>query len=36
MLIGSHVIVYAKDAERTRAFFRDTLGFAHVDAARDG
>ena len=32
MLIGSHVIVYAEDAEKTRAFFRDTLGFAHVDA----
>lgn len=32
MLIGSHVIIYAKDAERTRAFLRDTLGFAHVDA----
>jgi catechol 2,3-dioxygenase-like lactoylglutathione lyase family enzyme len=32
MLIGSHVIIYAKDAERTRAFFRDTLGFANVDA----
>ena len=32
MLIGSHVIIYAQDVEKTRAFFRDTLGFAHVDA----
>jgi catechol 2,3-dioxygenase-like lactoylglutathione lyase family enzyme len=32
MLIGSHVIIHAKDVERTRAFFRDVLGFAHVDA----
>jgi len=32
MLIGSHVIVYAEDAEKTRAFFRDTLGFHHVNA----
>jgi catechol 2,3-dioxygenase-like lactoylglutathione lyase family enzyme len=32
MLIGAHVILYTKDADRTRAFFRDTLGFANVDA----
>jgi len=32
MLIGSHVIIYAQDAEKTRAFFRDTLGFPHVNA----
>src|SRR5688572_17084348 len=32
MLIGSHVIIYTTDADATRAFFRDTLGFHHVDA----
>src|SRR5687767_9160109 len=32
MMIGAHVILYTKDADRTRAFFRDTLGFRNVDA----
>lgn len=32
MIIGAHTIVYSKDAEADRAFFRDTLGFASVDA----
>lgn len=32
MLIGMHSIVYTSDAEATRAFFRDVLGFASVDA----
>jgi catechol 2,3-dioxygenase-like lactoylglutathione lyase family enzyme len=32
MLTGAHAILYAKDADRTRAFFRDVLGFRHVDA----
>ncbi|MGE0193715.1 MAG: VOC family protein [Planctomycetota bacterium] len=32
MLIGAHVIVYSKDAEADRAFFRDVLGWDHVDA----
>jgi catechol 2,3-dioxygenase-like lactoylglutathione lyase family enzyme len=32
MINGIHGIVYAKDAEKARAFFRDTLGFRHVDA----
>src|SRR5947207_8836009 len=32
MINGAHVILYAKDAEKTRAFFRDTLGLANVDA----
>ena len=32
MIMGAHAIVYAKDAEKTRAFFRDVLGFHHVDA----
>jgi len=29
---GAHVIVYSKDAEADRAFFRDVLGFKFVDA----
>ena len=32
MIIGAHVIVYSKDATADRAFFRDILGFASVDA----
>jgi catechol 2,3-dioxygenase-like lactoylglutathione lyase family enzyme len=35
MIFGSHVIIFADDAERARAFFRDVLGLASVDA-RDG
>ena len=32
MIFGSHVVVYSKDATADRAFFRDVLGFASVDA----
>jgi catechol 2,3-dioxygenase-like lactoylglutathione lyase family enzyme len=32
MISGAHVIVYTKDAEADRAFFRDVLGFDSVDA----
>jgi catechol 2,3-dioxygenase-like lactoylglutathione lyase family enzyme len=32
MIIGAHIIVYSKDAEADRAFFRDVLGFRPVDA----
>jgi catechol 2,3-dioxygenase-like lactoylglutathione lyase family enzyme len=32
MIFGAHVIVYSKDAEADRAFLRDVLGFASVDA----
>ncbi|MGD0787686.1 MAG: extradiol dioxygenase [Terracidiphilus sp.] len=32
MIIGAHVIVYSKNAEADRAFFRDVLGFKNVDA----
>lgn len=28
---GAHTLLYAEDAEATRAFFRDVLGFANVD-----
>jgi catechol 2,3-dioxygenase-like lactoylglutathione lyase family enzyme len=34
MISGAHVIVYSKDAEADRAFFRDVLGFKSVDAGR--
>jgi catechol 2,3-dioxygenase-like lactoylglutathione lyase family enzyme len=32
MITGAHVIVYSKDAEADREFFRDVLGFPAVDA----
>ncbi len=35
MIYGAHVIVYSKDAPADRAFFRDILGFASVDAGHD-
>jgi catechol 2,3-dioxygenase-like lactoylglutathione lyase family enzyme len=31
MIIGAHSILYSKDPEADRAFFRDVLGFPHVD-----
>lgn len=34
MIHGAHAILYTSDAEATRAFFRDTLGFGHVDAGQ--
>jgi hypothetical protein len=34
MISGAHVIVYSKDAEADRAFFRDVLGLNSVDAGR--
>jgi catechol 2,3-dioxygenase-like lactoylglutathione lyase family enzyme len=32
MIFGAHVIVYSTDADADRAFLRDVLGFANVDA----
>jgi catechol 2,3-dioxygenase-like lactoylglutathione lyase family enzyme len=32
MITGAHVIMYSQDAEADRAFVRDMLGFAGVDA----
>lgn len=32
MISGAHVIVYSKNPEADRAFFRDLLGFRSVDA----
>jgi catechol 2,3-dioxygenase-like lactoylglutathione lyase family enzyme len=34
VISGAHVILYSKDAEADRAFFRDVLGFPAVDAGR--
>lgn len=34
MIIGFHALVNSKDPDRTRAFFRDVLGFPHVDAGQ--
>jgi hypothetical protein len=32
MISGVHVIIYSQDAVADRAFFKDTLGLASVDA----
>lgn len=32
MITGGHVVIYSKDAEADRAFFRDVLEFPCVDA----
>ena len=32
MISGAHLIVYSKDAAADRAFIRDVLGFASIDA----
>ena len=32
MITGAHVIIYSKDPESDRAFFRDVLKFSAVDA----
>ncbi|HXP19322.1 MAG TPA: VOC family protein [Streptosporangiaceae bacterium] len=32
MITGTHAIIYAEDAEQTRAFFRDVIGLPSVDA----
>ena len=34
MIIGAHTIIYSKQADAVRAFFRDTLGLHSVDAGR--
>lgn len=31
MITGAHVIVYSRDADADRAFFRDVLKYPHVD-----
>src|SRR5439155_20158265 len=32
MIFGTRVLLYSRDPEGARAFFRDVLGFPHVDA----
>src|SRR4051812_14959125 len=32
MITAIHTLIYAEDAESARAFFRDVLGWKHVDA----
>jgi len=32
VITAVHTLVYADDAELARAFFRDVLGWAHIDA----
>ena len=32
MIFGAHMVVYSRDAPADRAFFRDVLGYASVDA----
>ena len=32
MINGVHALIYAEDAEKARAFFKDVLGFPSVDA----
>jgi len=32
MIDGAHVIIFSQDAEADRAFIRDVVGFANVDA----
>lgn len=34
MINGAHAIVYAKDASKARAFFKDVLGLPSADAGR--
>ena len=35
MIFGAHVIVYSRDADADRVFFRDILEFPSVDAGHD-
>lgn len=32
MIKGVHALLYSTDAEKTRAFFRDVVGFSYTDA----
>jgi catechol 2,3-dioxygenase-like lactoylglutathione lyase family enzyme len=34
VITGAHTIIYASDAAKARAFFKDVLGFPCVDAGR--
>lgn len=32
MIVGTHLLLFAEDADAARPFFRDVLGFANIDA----
>ena len=32
MITGMHAVIYTRDAEADRSFFRDVLGFSSIDA----
>lgn len=32
MINGTHVVIYSRDAEADRTFFRDVLKYPHIDA----
>ena len=32
VILACHTLIYSDDSDATRAFFRDVLGFPHVDA----
>ncbi|MDX2237748.1 MAG: hypothetical protein NW203_09300 [Hyphomonadaceae bacterium] len=32
MILGAHVVIFTRDADKDRAFFRDVMGFDNVDA----
>jgi len=32
MIFATHLLLYSRDPDADRAFFRDVLGFSHVDA----
>jgi len=34
VIVGAHVVIYARDPEAARAFFRDVLDLPSVDAGR--
>jgi predicted enzyme related to lactoylglutathione lyase len=36
MINGAHMIIYSKDAEADRAFFRDVFKLPHVDVGHGG
>ena len=35
MITGVHALIYTKNTDEVRAFFRDVLGFASVNAGGD-
>lgn len=35
MIIGAHFLLYSKDPDADRAFFRDVLGFRYVNVGED-